>query len=121
LKGNTAILWFWATLIGGVTLGSLLPASSPVLAAVSRWQILDKELHFGAYLALSVLPVIGIRRRSGGIAAGLSMFALGLILEGGQQFVPGRAVELADILANGAGAGCGTLMGLLMRTRMGFP
>ena len=40
------------------------------------------------------------------------MFVLGTLLEGGQRFSPGRAVELGDVIANGAGVSCGTLLGL---------
>jgi VanZ family protein len=44
------------------------------------------------------------------------MFVLGTLLELGQHFSPGRAVELGDVIANGAGVGCGTLLGLPIRT-----
>jgi VanZ family protein len=39
---------------------------------------------------------------------------LGILTEAGQHFSPGRAVELGDVLANGAGS-CGTLLGLPIR------
>jgi VanZ family protein len=48
--------------------------------------------------------------------AGLSMFLVGILMEAGQHFSPGRAVELGDVVANGAGVGCGTLLGLPIRT-----
>jgi len=92
------------------TQGSLLPATSPVIVDIGRLHINDKLLHFCAYVALSLLPVIGFRDRRRGIVAGLSMFILGLLLEGGQHFSPGRAVELEDVIANGAGVGCGVLL-----------
>ena len=85
------------------------------MAAVGRLHVSDKMLHFGAYLALSLLPVIGFRDRHRGIVVGLSMFILGLLLEGTQHFAPGRAVELGDVIANGAGVSCGTLLGLPIR------
>ncbi|MCX6620209.1 MAG: hypothetical protein NTY38_03870 [Acidobacteria bacterium] len=44
------------------------------------------------------------------------MFVLGIILEAGQPSSPGRAVELGDVVANGAGGGCGTLLGRPIRT-----
>jgi hypothetical protein len=78
-----------------------------------RLHINDKVQHFCAYLALSSLPVIGFRDRRRGIVAGLSMFVLGVFLEGGQHFSPGRAVELGDVLANGVS--CGALLGLPIR------
>ena len=92
------------------TQGSLLPAASPLMVAVGRLYISDKVLHVCAYGALSLLPVIGFRDRRRGIVAGLSMFILGLVLEGGQHFSPGRAVEFGDVIADGAGVGCGFLL-----------
>ncbi len=113
---RTLLLTLWGVLIGCVVIGSLLPAASPVMVAVGRLQINDKVQHFCAYLSLSSLPVIGFRDRRRGIVAGLSMFLLGVLLEGGQHFSPGRSVELGDVLANGAGVSCGALLGLPFRT-----
>jgi VanZ family protein len=113
---RTLILSLWAVLICCVVVGSLLPAASPVMVAIGRLHIWDKLQHFGSYLALSFLPVIGFRDRRRGIVAGLSMFVLGVLLEAGQHFSPGRAVELGDVLANGAGVSCGALLGLPFRT-----
>ena len=110
------LMAFSVVLICCVVIGSLLPAASPVMVAISRLHIWDKLQHFGAYLALSFLPVIGFRDRRRGLMAGLSMFLLGVLMEAGQHFSPGRAVELGDVLANGAGVGCGTLLGLPIRT-----
>jgi VanZ family protein len=109
------ILIVWGALLACVVIGSLLPAASPVMVAVGRLHVSDKLWHFCAYVALSVLPVIGFRDRQRGVAAGLSVFLLGLLLEAGQHFAPGRAVELGDVIANGAGVSCGTLLGLPIR------
>jgi VanZ family protein len=38
------------------------------------------------------------------------MFLLGVVLEGGQHFSPGRAVEFGDVIADGVGVGCGFLL-----------
>ena len=115
-SNHTALLTVWAVLLGCVVVGSLLPAANPVMVAVGRLHINDKVQHFGAYLALSFLPVIGFRDRRRGLMAGLSMFLLGILMEAGQHFSPGRAVELGDVVANGVGVGCGTLLGLPIRT-----
>jgi VanZ family protein len=112
---RTSLLCLWAVLICFVVVGSLLPAASPVMTAVGRLHINDKVQHFCAYLALSLLPVIGFRDRRRGLMAGLSMFLLGILMEAGQHFSPGRAVELGDVLANGAGVSCGALLGLPIR------
>ena len=109
------ILVLWAVLLGCVVIGSLSPAASPLMVDIGRLHINDKVLHFGAYLALSFLPVIGFRDRRRGLMAGLSMFLLGILMEAGQHFSPGRAVELGDVVANGAGVSCGALLGLPIR------
>jgi hypothetical protein len=108
--GRTLMLSLWVVLMCCVVFGSLLPAASPVMVAVGRLHVSDKVLHFSAYLALSLLPVVGFRDRRRGLIAGLSMFVLGLLLEDGQHFSPGRAVELGDVIANGAGVSCGVLL-----------
>ena len=110
------ILVLWAVLICCVVIGSLLPAVSPVMIAIGRLHIWDKLQHFGAYLALSFLPVIGFKDRREGLMAGLSMFLLGILMEAGQHFSPGRSPELGDVIANGAGVSCGALLGLPFRT-----
>jgi VanZ family protein len=107
---RTLILSLGAVLMCCVVVGSLLPAASPLMVAVGRLHISDKVLHFCAYVALSLLPVIGCRNRRRGLIAGLSMFILGLLLEDGQHFSPGRAVEFGDVIANGAGVSCGVLL-----------
>lgn len=104
-----------AVLVGCVVAGSLLPSGSPLMVEVGRLHVSDKVLHFSAYLALALLPVIGFQDRRRGIQAGLSMFLLGILMEAGQHFSPGRAVEFGDVIANGAGVGCGTLLGLPIR------
>jgi VanZ family protein len=115
LAARTLILSLWAVLIACVVTGSLLPATSPVIVDLGRLHINDNVLHFGAYLGLSFLPVTGFKNRRRGLMAGLSMFLLGVLMEAGQHFAPGRAVELGDVFANGAGVSCGALAGLPLR------
>ena len=86
------------------------------MVAVGRLHISDKVQHFCAYLALSALPVIGFRDRRSGIVTGISMFVLGILLEAGQHFSPGRIVELGDVSANGVGVSCGVLLAPPIRT-----
>src|ERR1039457_3054451 len=82
---QTFILVLWIFLICCVVVGELLPGASPVMVAIGRLHIWDKLQHFGAYLALSSLPVIGFRDKRRGIVVGLSMFLLGVLLELGQH------------------------------------
>jgi VanZ family protein len=115
-RGRTLILVLWAVLICCVVIGSLAPAASSLMVAIGSLHIWDKLQHFGAYLSLSFLPVIGFRDKRRGIVVGLSMFVLGALLEAGQHFSPGRAVELGDVIANGAGVSCGVLLAFPIRT-----
>lgn len=114
---RNVIMLLWAVLICCVVIGSLLPAASPVMVDIGRLHINDKVMHFCAYLGLSSLPVIGFRDRRSGIVAGLSMFVLGVLLEAGQHFSPGRTVELGDVIANGMGVSCGVLLAVPIRGR----
>lgn len=118
---QTLILVLWTILTGCVIIGSLAPATSPLMAAAGRLRINDKVLHFFAYLALSFLPVIGFAESRRGLLAGASMFLLGIFMEAGQHFVPGRAVEFGDVLADAAGIACGLLLAARSRTRSPSP
>jgi hypothetical protein len=115
-RWRALILVLWAVLICCVVIGSLAPGSSSLMVAIGRLHVWDKLQHFGAYLVLSLLPVIGLRDRRRGLMAGLSMFLLGVLMEAGQHFSPGRSVELGDVIANGVGVSCGALLGLPIRT-----
>jgi VanZ family protein len=95
-----------------VSVGSLLPGSSPPIQLLSH--VSDKLLHFLAYVVLGLFPVLWAQSRRTAIAVLLSMVALGLALECGQLFVPGRSFELADWAADGAGVLCGALIGILL-------
>jgi VanZ family protein len=111
---RTVTLILWAALICSVVIGSLAPAGSALMVAIGRLSINDKVMHFCAYAALSLLPLIGFNDRRTGLGAGLAMFFLGILMEAGQHFSPGRAVELGDVIANGAGVGCGVLFASLI-------
>lgn len=111
-KTKSLIIGMWLMTIACVVVGSLSPGVSPLMAAVGRLHVNDKILHFTAYLSLAALPVIGFHERRRGIAAGLSMFLLGVALELGQHFSPGRSVEFGDVIANGLGVCCGVLLAL---------
>ena len=70
----------------------------------------DKILHFSGYLLLAILPVLGLRRKINALMGAGSMVLLGLLLEIGQNFVPGRTPELADEVANSLGVACGVVL-----------
>jgi len=115
---RTLLLALWAVLIGCVVVGSLSPAQSVLMEDIDKLDINDKVIHSCAYLTLSLFPVVVMESRRRGVKAGLSMFLLGVLLEGGQHFSPGRSVDYRDVLANGGGVLCGTLLGLRVRDRV---
>ena len=95
-----------------VSAGCLLPGSSLPMQLLSG--VSDKLLHFLAYVVLGFLPVLWAERWRTAITVLLSMAALGLELECGQIFVPGRGFELADLAADDAGILSGALIGILL-------
>ncbi len=113
------VVWcLWVVLICCVVIGSLSPSTSELMVLVGRVEISDKVMHFCAYLILATLPVVGFRDRRTGVAVGLLMFILSVLLEAAQHFSPGRTVELGDIIANAAGVSCGTLLGIPIRRHL---
>lgn len=95
-----------------VSVGCLLPGSSLPMQLLSG--VSGKLLHFLAYVVLGFLPVLWAERWRTAITVLLSMAALGLALECGQTFVPGRGFELADWAADDAGILSGALVGILL-------
>jgi|ERR1051326_555706 hypothetical protein len=96
-----------------VIVGSLLPASSPVMTAVAALPFTDKAIHFTAYLTLAALAALarpGLRAAASFIV-GLAL--LGAALELAQNLVPGRTPELADEFANVLGSISGIIVGRL--------
>jgi VanZ family protein len=88
--------------VGLLASGSVLPA-----AYLPPYSLQDKLLHFLGYAIVGSLAMLAIRhprRQLGGL---LALTLLGVLLELAQQWVPGRAFELADMAANGCGVFCG--------------
>jgi VanZ family protein len=107
------VLWLVSILL--VVIGSLLPASSPVIRAVGRLPVSQKVLHFCAYTWMALLALLTIKRRPLAVMAALSMILLGVALEFGQKLVPGRAFEIRDMFINGFGVLTGIAIGILSR------
>jgi VanZ family protein len=70
---------------------------------------IDKVGHFLAYVVMAVLALVSFegRRR---IAAVLLTVVVGVLLEWGQGFVPGRLSNLADGVTNILGLAAGVLV-----------
>jgi VanZ family protein len=104
----------WAALIALVVIGSLLPAASTPMRTIAALHVNDKALHLIAYVSLAFLPALHERRRRlAYIAAGL--VALGVLLEFGQLWSPGRSFEIGDMAADAAGVIAGASIGLWSR------
>jgi VanZ family protein len=112
---RAVLMVLWAVLICCTVVGSLLPASSPVMRAVGRLPVSQKVLHFCAYTSLALMALVAVRRRSAAVLAALAMILLGVALEFGQKLVPGRAFEIRDMFINGAGVLAGIAVGFLSR------
>jgi len=117
-RERTAILIVWAVLVCCVIVGSLLPNACPLIVGIRRLGISGRVMHFCMYVAVSFPPVIGMRSRRRGLILGLSMFLLGVLMELGQNFSPGRTPAFGDAVANGIGVTCGILLARPVRTRL---
>lgn len=78
-------------------------------------EVSDKIEHFGAYAMLAFLPAIHERLQVVLLAA-LCIAAMGIGLEFGQLFSPGRSFEIADMIADGLGICFGLAVGIPLRT-----
>jgi VanZ family protein len=88
------------------------------MVALSSLQINDKAEHVLAYTAMAFLPALHERRRAlAFIAPGL--VALGILLEFGQLFSPGRSFEVGDMVADAIGVIVGVCLGLLLSPKSG--
>jgi VanZ family protein len=113
--GQILLLVLWAVLICCVVVGSLVPAKSSVIVAISRLHISLKVLHFCGYTALALIALLAVPRRLNALLAALAMILLGVALEFGQKLVPGRSCEFGDMCINGAGVVTGVAIGMLNR------
>jgi len=104
----------WATAIVGVSIGSLLPASSLPMQLLDQLHVPDKLQHFGAYAVLAFLPALHERSRFVR-CAGVGLMLLGLGLEFGQLYSPGRSVDMGDAVANAFGVCCGVILAIPFR------
>ncbi len=106
------VLWIVALLL--VIAGSLLPGSSLPIRELNYYHVNDKVLHFLAYGVLAFLPALHERRPAlvGLVAA---VVLIGVLLEFGQRWSPGRTFDLADMAANACGALCGLVLALPLR------
>jgi len=107
---------FWAL---AITLVSSIPN---LTAPGENITLNDKLAHFTEYFILSAALAHGIIRagRSRGILIPtvLICIAFGAIDELHQSFVPGRTMELLDLLADSVGAVCGAEFLIILKNRI---
>jgi VanZ family protein len=101
----------WAAWAAIVTIATLLPSRSPVIALLDTAGINDKVEHFAAYAALGALPAMdgfgGPRVRF--LVFGLVLL-LGGLLEILQKLSPGRSCDWLDFAADTGGALAGAAL-----------
>jgi VanZ family protein len=110
------VIPIWVLSVCLIGLYSLIPR---VELPVDFWNA-DKVYHFIAYSWLGVLPIIGFASRKVGATASLSMVIVGLSLEIGQSYVPGRVFSFVDMGANSLGVVVGMICGKALRARLGI-
>ena len=79
----------------------------------------DLAYHALAYLWLSFLPFFVFWDRKRGLVYALLMIPLGIALEFGQTFVPGRNFSVFDMIANSVGTILGVMCGKYGRSAIG--
>ena len=102
-------LCIWLALLAGVVAGSLAPGD--VMPDLPN----DRLLHFGAYAVLGVIPSGWAWSRSWGWKMAALASLIGVGLEILQNVIPGRTTDVADAIANCAGAITGCVMGMMIR------
>ena len=105
----------WLVAILMVIVGSLLPGSSAPIRALSQLPVSDKLDHGMAYAVLAWLPAAHERRKAV-VAAAIGAVAMGIVLEYLQLYSGWRDFEVGDMIADAAGAGCGLLAAVPVRS-----
>lgn len=104
LMSSRLLYFLWPVSILMVVIGSLLPASSPVIRDVGRLPVSQKMLHFCAYAWLALLALLAIKRRPLAVVAALAMILLRVALEFGHKLVPGRGSKSATCSSTAPGS-----------------
>lgn len=113
LKRALRISWVVAIVV--VIAGSLLPGDSAPMRALSTLAISDKFEHTVAYAFLAWLPSIH-ERKTFMAGAVIGAVALGIALEYAQLYSGWRDFEIADMVTDAAGTGCGVLAAIPFRS-----
>jgi VanZ family protein len=115
-KPGLSVFWriVWTSLLIAVVIGSLLPGDSPLIKELDSLALNDKIEHFMAYAGLAFVPTL--HETAAKLRGFLALAAImGILLELGQLFVPGRTCDFYDALADGTGILAGFLLALPIR------
>jgi VanZ family protein len=117
MAGRGLLRTVWLLTVVCVVIGSLVPSTSAPIRFFDELNVSDKVLHLGAYLTLMALPAMHENRLVTALLA-VGTVALGLLLEYGQRYVPGRSWEVWDMAADTAGVLCGLVAARLLRPKL---
>lgn len=92
---------------------------TPSLAPPSEHHF-DKDVHVLVYFALSVAPLLVLKRPRSAFVLATVLVTVGLLVEVGQSHVPGRVGSAGDALANAAGVLGGWAFAASLRRRHRF-
>ena len=100
-------VWFWPVAVAAMI---FVASHRPKLGGGSWFRHSDKVVHFAVYGLLGTLACRPARTWRGAAVAVLVTSAFGASDEWHQSFVPGRTAELADWVADSAGAACAAVL-----------
>ena len=100
-------MWFWPAAVAGMI---FLASHRSTVAAGGDIPHGDKVVHFAVYGLLGTLACRPARTWRGAVLAVVVTSAFGASDEWHQSFVPGRSAEVADWVADTAGAACAALL-----------
>jgi len=101
----------WLLYAAGVIYTCLLPAKDIPFEELPN----DKLLHFLSYLPFGTLPFLTFRTIRMAFLTAMIGPAIGVLVEFGQAFSPGRSPELGDAVANTLGVASGVALGFLIQ------
>jgi len=100
-------VWFWPVAVAGMI---FIASHRSTVAAGGDVPHGDKVVHFAVYGLLGTLACRPARTWRGAVLAVVAASAFGASDEWHQSFVPGRSAEVADWVADTAGAACAAVL-----------
>jgi hypothetical protein len=111
---NFRLQLLWGLVVGTIALASVLPYSGNQANFLAMY-FNRHWVHFLAYLAVSILPLLTWRRKAG-LALSLGTTALAIGSEMARTLIVGRPLDIQYIVINSLGIVAGILLGLNILT-----